>query len=268
VSPEVFDAYERLYAYDPLPLDLRQVAQDDSSPHWRREQVTVAAAYGGERLPIVVFVPKAARPPYQAVVYSPASDAVVIRSSARMSLVLVDFVVRSGRLLVYPIIKGTFERGATAGGRLAHRDLTVQRAKDIRRAVDYVLSRPDVDAGRLAFYGASLGAQDGLVAPALEPRFKAIVLFAGGLTRGEEPPEIDTFQFVPRITAPTLMVNGREDFDAPLETAQKPLFEALGARAADKKHVIVDGGHIPTRFADVIRAILDWLDERFGPVAR
>jgi hypothetical protein len=41
------------------------------------------------------------------------------------------------------------------------------------------------------------------------------------------------------------MVNGRDDFDLPYESAQVPLFNALGPAAADKRHAVLPGGHLP-----------------------
>jgi hypothetical protein len=69
VGNEVYEAYRHLYDYDPIPLDTRVEETDANDPHWRKERVTVQAAYGGERLPMYVFVPRAYPPPYQAVVY-------------------------------------------------------------------------------------------------------------------------------------------------------------------------------------------------------
>ncbi|WP_422743451.1 alpha/beta hydrolase family protein [Mycobacterium sp. WMMD1722] len=46
-------------------------------------------------------------------------------------------------------------------------------------AVDYALSRPDVDGDRLALKGMSLGGYLAARAAAFEPRFKAVVLFDG-----------------------------------------------------------------------------------------
>ena len=45
-------------AYDRLPLDARVEAVDDSSPDYRKETVSFAAAYGGERVPAYLFLPK------------------------------------------------------------------------------------------------------------------------------------------------------------------------------------------------------------------
>ena len=59
------------------------------------------------------------------------------------------------------------------------------------------------------------------------------------------------------------MLNGRQDFNFPVETSQDVMFRLLGAPAADKKHVIYEGGHV-FPFARVIKDTLDWLDRYLG----
>jgi hypothetical protein len=63
------------------------------------------------------------------------------------------------------------------------------------------------------------------------------------------------------------MVNGRYDFLFPVETSQNLLFQALGTKEPDKKHILYDGGHgnLVTR-PDLIGEILSWLDRYLGPV--
>ncbi|MCV7420570.1 alpha/beta fold hydrolase [Mycobacterium yunnanensis] len=51
--------------------------------------------------------------------------------------------------------------------------------KVVTPAVDYALSRPDVDGDRLALKGMSLGGYLAARAAAFEPRFKAVVLYDG-----------------------------------------------------------------------------------------
>ena len=48
---------------------------DDSSPYWRKEKVSFEAAYGTERVPAFLFLPKNAKPPYQALVFHPGAGA-------------------------------------------------------------------------------------------------------------------------------------------------------------------------------------------------
>ena len=103
---------------------------------------------------------------------------------------------------------------------------------------------------------------------AVEPRFDASILVSGGLYRIEEGwPLADVPQnFAPRSTVPTLMVNGKADFQAPVETNIQPMFDMLGTPAEHKRLVLLDGGHVPASPNQVIREVLDWLDRYLGPV--
>lgn len=58
-------------------------------------------------------------------------------------------------------------------------DTPVQTVISIRRAVDLLVSRPDVDANRLGYVGHSLGATWGGVLAGVEKRITAYVLMAG-----------------------------------------------------------------------------------------
>jgi formylglycine-generating enzyme required for sulfatase activity/dienelactone hydrolase len=268
VGDDLYRAYVHLYDYDPTPLDVKVESVDNTNPAWRCERVTVRAAYGDERLPLLLFLPKSSKPPYQTVVFFPGSDAVMsYKSSQNVSLVFSDFFVRSGRVLVYPIYKGTYER-QTAGARGLNqfRDIMIQRGKDLRRALDYLASRSDIDTSRIAYYGVSLGAQLGPLFLGIEPRFKTAVFFSGGFSGRDAPPESDPVNFAPRVKLPVLMVNGREDFDLPYKTAQLPMFRMLGTPEPQKRHVVFPGGHLPPHPQEAMKVMLDWLDDHLGPV--
>ena len=111
-----------------------------------------------------------------------------------------------------------------------------------------------------------MGAYTGTMINVLEPRIKATVFMGGGLAREVRPAETDPFNFVPRMHAPTLMVNGTNDFQYPLEMSQLPEFRLLNLPADRKHHALFDGGHMPNQIHDVIRVILDWYDRFLGPV--
>jgi dienelactone hydrolase len=59
------------------------------------------------------------------------------------------------------------------------RDEQVQLIVDLRRAVDLLAARPDVDGERLAYYGVSYGAAMGGLLAGVEDRLKAYVLAVG-----------------------------------------------------------------------------------------
>src|SRR5581483_2459656 len=59
------------------------------------------------------------------------------------------------------------------------REIEIQVVVDLRRGIDLLLARPDVDAKRLAYVGHSYGAQWGSILTAVDKRMKTSVLMAG-----------------------------------------------------------------------------------------
>ena len=65
------------------------------------------------------------------------------------------------------------------------RDTEIQAVIDLRRGIDLLLARPDVDPERLAYVGHSYGAQWGSILSAVDRRMKTSVLVAGGAQVGD-----------------------------------------------------------------------------------
>ena len=269
VDDAVFRSYLALYDYDHTPLNARVDARDSSEADWVREDVSIDALGGNGRLPVVMFVPRHAKPLYQAIVIWPASDALIMPSVKELPMWIVDYIVRSGRIVIYPVYEGALgrKRLSSDDGIIAHRDLVIRRAKEMRRAIDYAVTRSDVDSTRIAYVGASWGGRLGGLVLAVDPRFKAAVLYVAGL--GMEPvrPEEDPVNFLPRIRIPVLTLSGKYDSVFPVESSQLPFFKLLGTPAADKKRIVYEGGHFLPR-PDMVAETLKWLDHYLGPVAR
>jgi dienelactone hydrolase len=141
-------------------------------------------------------------------------------------------------------------------------------SQDLRRTVDYLATREDVDMERLGYLGISWG---GAVAPvmlATEDRIRAAVIIVGGLLMQETQPMADPFHFLPRVRQPTVMVNARYDSFYPLETSGRPFFDYLGAPDDQKRFVVIDANHGVLSYArnQVVGEALSWLDEYLGPV--
>jgi formylglycine-generating enzyme required for sulfatase activity len=278
VPAEVLRAYETIFAYDPTPLDAR-VEATVTTRSWTRERVSFATAYGDGRMAAYLFLPTTGQPPFKTVVYWPGSNALGHKTIDEYPEVHIDFVVKSGRAVVFPVLDGTFERGDRGPqpdiSTTAHRDVMVRRIKDLRRTVDYLETRTEFEMSTLAYYGLSWGGWNAPTALAVEPRFKSAVLYAayivpltGSVWSSRVPggrmlPEIDPVTYLPSVHVPTLMLNGEFDNLGPLETSVKPFFALLGTPAEDKKHVISPGGHFVPRDV-LIRETLDWLDKYQG----
>lgn len=273
VGDEAFNAYRSLYSYDKSELHPRTEAVDRSDENWTREKVSFDAAYGNERVTAYLYVPKTGAPPYQTVVWFPGSNVLRARSfEATVDARVFDYIMKSGRALVYPVYKSTFERGDGLASDYPNmtsswRDHVVMWSKDLGRTLDYLETRSDIARDRFAYAGNSWGAQMGAILPAVEPRFKAVVLIVGGFNLQKALPEVEPINFASRITVPTLMVNGKYDFFYPTETSQLPMFRMLGASPEHKRRVVYETGHsIPRN--ELIKEVLDWLDRYLGPVVR
>ena len=272
VGDLVFDAYTSQYEYDPGPLEAVVEAVDDSSQYWARERVVFNAAYDKERLFAYLFVPKDVDPPFQTLVYFPGSNAIRHRSSENLQVRIIDLIIMNGRAVLCPIYKGTYERNdglkTTATSETKeYTDYVIRWVNDVRRSVDYLATRDDIDAQALAFYGYSWGARLGPIVLALEPRFHVGILLAGGYAAVPPRPEADALNFAPRVKVPVLMVNGAYDVVFPLDVSQKPLFDLLGTSDQDKKHIAYETGHDFGRYRNqATREMLEWLDRYLGPV--
>ena len=137
VSESVFRIYQGLYSYDRTPLDAKVESVDDSSPYWRRERISFKAAYNDERVIAFLYLPKNVSPPYQTVVHFPGSEALYFHTFTDLNLFNLDFLMKSGRAVLFPIYKGTYERitHPTTAGSSEERDETIQRSKDLRRSL-------------------------------------------------------------------------------------------------------------------------------------
>ena len=270
VSDQLFRAYKGVYSYDKTPLQA-VVESTKETADWKRQQITFAAAYGKERMIAYLFLPRKASPPYQTVVYFPGAAAIRTRSSTDSpQLEEFDFILKSGRAVMFPVYKSTYERAdSLKRGRpdttSEYRDHVIAWSKDLGRSIDYLETRPDIDHSKLAYEGASWGAAMGALLPALEDRLKALVLISPGLYLQKPLPEVDQLNFAPRVKAPVLMLNGRFDFIFPVVSSQEPMFRLLGTPKEQKRRVVYESGHdIPRN--ELIRETLDWLDRYLGPV--
>jgi dienelactone hydrolase len=270
-SDAVFDAYRVMYAYDRSPLDARVAGTPQETADWRKVKVTFAAAYGHERLAAYLFLPKRVRPPYQTVLFFPSARVLDLPGSDALGdTAFFDYVVQSGRAVLYPVYQGTYERQqhlALPGASQAFA-LTVRRAQDVGRALDYLDTRPDIAHDRMAYLGVSMGSAEGVIYATLQQeRLKTVVLLDGGFFLDRPTPGADQADFAPRLHIPVLMVNGRYDFSFPLERSQRPLFRMLGTPAADKSAVVLDTPHdVRQDRPALVRSVLAWLDRYLGRV--
>jgi dienelactone hydrolase len=270
VPPAVFDAYRSLFTYDRSALDPR-IDASTAGDGWRREVVSFRTAYDDERMMTVLWIPTTARPPLQTVIVFPGSSALAQTPVLRNHFAGVEFLIRSGRAVVLPVYKGTHERFTgllddDPDTTSTYRDHVIMWSKDLRRSIDYLETRSDIDTQRIAYYGLSWGAGVGPLMAALEPRLRTVVLSAGGLWNRPSRPEVDQRNFAPRVTMSVLMLNGSRDAFFPFASAQAPLFALLGTEPAHKRHIVFEGADHSMPVLDAQGEILAWLDQQLGAV--
>ena len=144
-------------------------------------------------------------------------------------------------------------------------ELAIQQVKDLRRCIDYLDTRPDIDGSKLAYYGFSSGGAFGGIIPAVEERLKVSVLIAAGMSLGRSRPEVNQINYVSRVKIPTLILNGKYDAYFPPETSSKPMVDLLGTPAPDKQLKLYETDHDPPT-NEIIKETLAWLDRYLGPV--
>lgn len=270
VSDAVFRAYTLLYSYPKSPLNAHVEGIVKETDDWREEKVTFDTAYNGERMSAYLFLPKRVRPPYQTVLFFPSARVMFLPpdSTELGDVTYFDYIIQSGRAVVYPIYEDTYERRSNHDLPNGALDLVFQWYKDAARTLDYLDTRSDIDRNRIGYLGVSMGSADGvIISTLLQERLKTAIFLDGGYFLQQPPPGVDQADFAPRMKKPVLMVNGRYDYTFPLETSQDPLFRMLGTPPADKKHVVLDTPHDVTQQRKVlVQEVLSWLDRYLGTV--
>jgi dienelactone hydrolase len=195
-SERFYEIYRHLFDYDAEePLDIVDAGSE------RRGDV---AAYDftyrspkGGRVPATLLVPHGAGPfPGVVMMHGMPSD-------RQAMLPLGTLLARVGSVVI--LIDAPFARPENAGREALtfteqDREEQIQLIADLRRAVDVLLGRPEVDASRLAYFGVSYGGAMGGLLAGVEDRLRAYVLVVGDgglvthVTGPEDRPDGDFFQ--------------------------------------------------------------------------
>ena len=117
----------------------------------------------------------------------------------------------------------------------------------------------DADRAEVESLAATVTDSDGVV---LVPAFTGL-----GAPYWDPPhPMYDPINYMPRVTQPVLMINGRHDHLFLYEHSQLRMLELLGAPAEHKKHLVFEEGHFDFPRNTVAREVSNWFDKYMGPV--
>lgn len=137
--------------------------------------------------------------------------------------------------------------------------------QETQLGVRYLQARPEIDSGRLAVVGYSLGSYLASLLMAKEPALRALVIAAGGDLPARTPfaavarTVADPIRAIRKLNGrPLLMVHGRRD-----RTVTPDQAERLFAAAGEPKEIRWwDAGHYLPEAA--IGGAVDWLLEQLG----
>jgi cephalosporin-C deacetylase-like acetyl esterase len=165
-----------------------------------------------------------------------------------------------------------YEFDLTDGYKYWTRDIMAQTVFDLRRAVDFLETRDDIDKDRIGFFGISLGGMIGTVFCGVDKRVDVpVIALAGGnlsLMFGvdaitKETKEyfsiIDPINFVKEIAPrPMLFINAENDEVVPPITS-KMLFK----EASEPKEIIwYNSRHRDLPLEEAYMSAIKWFDER------
>ena len=270
VQENIFQIYKDQYKYDSKALNPVIENRDETSDDYIIEKITFSSSHEDEKDIAYLFLPKKVILPFQTIVFFPGSavqneDNPITSEYTKW---YVDYLVKNGRAVIFPIYKGTFERKIPPiTDVLSHQytEYYIQLIKELSRSIDYLETRKDIDISRLGYYGVSWGGSLGSIIPAVEDRLKICILIKGGFPSNRLKPEIDNINYVSRIKIPVLMLNGKYDVSFPLETNVQPMFDLLGTPSKDKRLCVYESDHNLPR-DEMIKETLYWLDKYFGKV--
>jgi formylglycine-generating enzyme required for sulfatase activity/dienelactone hydrolase len=268
VGDREYAEIRKRYDYERGPLDARVIETVDT-PEWRREKVTYNVA--GKRSLAYLYLPKGFRRPLQVIHFAPAGDVENgLRSLPASTESNLAPVIRSGRAVFTVALEGYLDRPRKTeveepdSRSTQYVDYVVSRVTELRGGLDYLQTRPEIDGSRIAFVAMSAGTWAGVVIAAVENRYRSVLFMGVGVHPREvtDAPAANRINFLPRIAAPKMVLQGRYDESSPLKSDLEPLYRLL---REPKRLEVYEGGHVPP--PDVrIRVIQKWLDETLGPV--
>jgi eukaryotic-like serine/threonine-protein kinase len=263
-------AWLNYYRYEKTPLK-PQIIEVKETAEWRREKITFVGAEA-ERAIAYLYLPKNFPRPLQVIHFLPPAS-VPGRSESLPQSVEIHLapVIKSGRAVLAVVLKGYLERDWPANytepppTKVEYRDQIVNWITDLRRGLDYLETRNDLDTSRIAYFGSSANGFR-LIVPAVETRYRTVVLWGASVDKSnmEYIPEANPINFAPYIRGPKLMIHGRYDERWPLKIAAEPLYNLL---REPKRLEPFEGGHRPP-MEILVPTMTSWLDEKLGPVKR
>jgi len=269
VDEATYRSFLTHYRYDPVAPEA-ETLETRETEDWTRLELRFNGV-GGEKILAYLYLPASSSPPYQTMVFVPGISTFFADRLEDQTEWMLGANIRSGRAALAVVLDGMVERPWPAGttfppsNSVDFRNLMVKHATELSLGLDYLETREDIDMDRLAYVGLSWGAGSRSVLAAIDDRWDAVVFVGGGIDERMQPtvPEALNVNFIPYITVPKLMLNGRQDEEHPWLTRGLPFWNLL--REPKELELRDNEGHLPSLEVRV-PAINGFLDRTFGPV--
>jgi hypothetical protein len=278
VSDAAYAVLAQQLDYRRTPFTPRVEAAASPNPAWTVERILLPTGYDKTSFAVQLFLPTDRRSRSGVIFYLPHSGEFIAPVTTAefdpaAGGVPLDFLLKSGWALAVVAFDGAYERQWSAESRQSMVPAERFRVRlrhwraELGRTIDYLATREDVDARQLGWFGISYGAGAMLPLLAAEKRIGAAVLYSGGTgPRVDWPASEQVYNYLPRVTQPVLMLNGRYDIDAP-PAAQQAQFELLGSPEDQRKRVLFEAGHGNLPRFQVEKETLEWFDRYLSTLA-
>lgn len=269
VDDSKFESIRKLYEYEKHPLNPKIILSEENE-YWTKQKISFDSPFG-DRVSGYLFLPKNAVQPYQCIIWNPHSGVYRYGYSADWAAEkLYAENIKYGRALFVIIPKGTPERKWEYGDEKTNKSSKLFRDRVIRWVIeqrillDYLNSRSDIDASKIA-YITTANDYDGFIVPGVDNRFKCNIIIANGIYEEDQkklPAEINPVNFLPRYKAPTYVMHGKYDEAVYFSSSVIPAYNLL---PEPKKLEALNTTHVPP-LAMRVPLINKWLDEYLGRV--
>ncbi len=268
---ERFETFRALLEYGQFPVS-GEVETRTETEGFSRQKVVLSAS-GGEDFPVYLWLPEHTKPPYDTIIYMGGAGGFSAESRIEDSFPwqeseIFDMLLHSGRAVAWPVYHGSYERYFNIDilPKEAWPQVWLEQARAWNRetglTLDYLESRSDF-TGIFGFLGLSQGALSNWKTLYYQPRLIVGIQLAGGLPYWQESSVLEAdhqIHYLPRITTPLLMLNGRFDYRVSNERIEKAN-ALLGTPDVNKRVVLYDAGHWPLPRNQMRREILTFLDK-------
>lgn len=256
-APEAFEAISQFYAYNPeAPLEARSLGVEEF-PGFTREKI-VFTGFLQSRVPAYLALPDEGTEPFPVVMLldgiTGSKERWFEANSWPHGEAVTSALTGAGFAVIALDARFHGERAAENDYAMPEhwaeiRDMIVGSAIEYRRAMDYLATRPEIDAERIGLLGLSLGGMMTFALSSLEPRVRAAVAGVTPIRTETNQLPIAPQTFAPEIDSPPLLMLMGSDDPLYSEEQAEQLFELVAM--PEKDLIFYDAGHrLPAAYPD------------------